>query len=368
MPGDRQWKRCSMYYLYSSEKKCEAVYVCDEGKYIDSATLQTGVYPFGAILSKAIKLLFPCLTNRYSPFVGKGEYELSAQFNDFSHVDSSFSNAVCNDTAVLTVLKLLLIERQHLKIDEEKYDRLFELLLSYAEYIDLCQENKEFCKSENLRLLSEQNHHSLPVRSLYTAHKIKNADVADKDAMVELFTKCDLPEQFAPKLKEQRNTLWKLPSPVAEAKTTEWAPLIPPLHVFDIHDIVDLVLASLQCIFEEGHIIRKCFHCGSLFVTHRGNQKYCPAFGNAKNCYQSAKLQRQLEREKSGSAKMDKSIRTMYILRYGGDSKEYRDYADKSRDWRRRIRAKEAIEEEYIAWLKTHYKRKYREEKTAAET
>lgn len=144
-----------------------------------------------------------------------------------------------------------------------------------------------------------------------------------------------------------------------------------PVYVFDIHDIVDLILASLQCIFEEGYIIRKCFYCGDLFVIHRANQKYCPTsvYTTApKNCYQLAKEQRQLEKEKSGSAQMDKSIRTMYATKFGTHSDEYNNYIEESSKWKKKVRAKKSTEEEFAAWLKTHYKRKYREKNTAAET
>lgn len=368
-----------MYYLYSKEKRCEAVYVCDDDKYIDNATLQTGVYPFGVILSKAVKLLSSCLANKHSPFIGKGEHELSEKFLEFSLADSSFSSVVCDDPAVQTVLKLLLIDRQHLEEDMEKYDHLSELLRRYAEYIDLCQENKEFCKSESLRLLSEQNLHSLPRQSIYTAKKVEKETVLTKAAMAELLKKCDSPEQFAPGLKKPWKTLWELRSPISEIRTTEWAPLKPPIHVFDVHDIVDLILASLQCVFEEGYIIRKCFYCGGLFVTHKGNQKYCPAPVNTTkytSCYQLAKLQRQLEKEKSVSVKMHKSIRTMLAAKCNtNDKQKYNDYLnnylkflEESQVWRDKIKAKEATEEEYVAWLETHHKRKNRGKRTAAET
>lgn len=357
-----------MYYLYSGDKRCEAVYVCDDDKYIDSATLQTGVYPFGVILSKAIKLLSSCLENRRSPFIGKGEHDLSAKFLEFSQTDSSFSSVICDDFAAQTVLKLLLIDRQHLEEDNEKYDHLSELLLRYAEYIDLCQKSREFCSSENLRLLSEKNRHSLPIHAIYTAKEVQNETSLTKDTMVEFLRESYSPKQFAPNLKRQRKALLELPSPDREIKATQWAPLEPPIHVFAIHDIVDLILASLQCIFEKDYIIKKCPHCGSLFVTHKCNQKYCPAMGSTKSCYQSAKLQRQLETEESGSARLHKNIRTMYANKYGTDSEIYRNFLTESQRWRDRIKDKKATEEQYVAWLKTKYRRKYRKKSTAAET
>lgn len=375
MTETHELKKSRIYYLYSSGRKCEveAVYVCDKDKYIDSATLQTGVYPLGVLLSKTIELLSPCLINGHNPFIGAGEDELFAQFHEFVQAGSSqespsFSSDICDDTAAQMILKLLLIDRQYLEEDNEKYDRLFELLVIYTEYINLCLESKEFCKSENLRLLSEKNRHSLPTHSIYTAKEFKNETSLTKDTMADFLRESHSPNQFAPNLKRQRKTLWELSSPDREIKTTQWAPLEPPIHVFVIHDIVDLILASLQCIFEKGNIIKKCFYCGSLFVTHKGNQEYCPATANTKSCYQSAKLQRQLEKERSGSVRLHKIIRTMYGTDYGTTSEIYRNFCKESQIWRNKIKAKEATEEEYVAWLKTKFRRKYRKKGTAAET
>ena len=85
MTETHELKKSRIYYLYSGGRKCEveAVYVCDKDKYIDSATLQTGVYPPGVLLSKTVELLSPCLVNGHNPFIGEGEDELFAQFHEF---------------------------------------------------------------------------------------------------------------------------------------------------------------------------------------------------------------------------------------------------------------------------------------------
>lgn len=387
-----------MYYLFSKEERFEAVYVCDDGKYIDAATLQTGVYPFGSILSKAVKMLTPCLDKNHSPFLW--ENELLDEFSRFSAQSPSFSDAVSDDVSVQTVLRLLLIDRKYI-IPDEKFDRLFELLQSYMGYIHLCQGNKEFCTFDKLNLIVTRNGHELPDRSIYAAKSENQTNALSKNEIHNLlgqYTSPKYPHEFAPSLKKQRTSLGKLRLPSATVKITtqkkKIAPmsknlssinLVPekelrlkePIYVFDIHDIVDLLLASLQCIFEEGYIIRKCFYCGDLFVIHRANQRYCPTSvytTESKNCYQLAKAQRQLEKEKSRSAKMHKSLRNMYLDRvesFNDDDENYRNYKnymEESQEWRDRIRRKEETEEHYAMWLETQYKRKYREKNTAAET
>ena len=72
---------------------------------------------------------------------------------------------------------------------------------------------------------------------------------------------------------------------------------------------------------------------------------------------------------------MEKNIRTMLSNRRRPDREDYDEnveiyetFLKEYKIWKKKIRDGEETEEHYVAWLKTHYKRKYRNEKTAAET
>ena len=43
-----------LFYLFSESVKLEAIYLCEDGNYIDKPKLKTGVYPMGTLLSRAI--------------------------------------------------------------------------------------------------------------------------------------------------------------------------------------------------------------------------------------------------------------------------------------------------------------------------
>ena len=101
--------KAKMYYLFSKSKLFEAIYICDDGNYVDAAALQTGVYPIDSILSKAIRLLTPFLNRNDSPFLL--EDEVQEKFSRFSVQSSSFSSSVSDDTSVKTVLKLLVMSQ-----------------------------------------------------------------------------------------------------------------------------------------------------------------------------------------------------------------------------------------------------------------
>lgn len=56
----------------------------------------------------------------------------------------------------------------------------------------------------------------------------------------------------------------------------------------DYTNILDLCIASLQCIFNEGYIIRKCKNCGKYFIpTTRSDEIYCDnVFKGNRTCKQ----------------------------------------------------------------------------------
>ncbi len=346
-----------IYYLFSKTDGHEAMYVCDDEKYIEEATYQTGVYPTGTLLSKALRTIEPWTDSNFHRLLH--EERLSQAFEQFSTKDSSFSNMVCDDEAARMVLRILLMGNPNIIVDE-KSTLPIEQLRSCLGYISLCQRDKQFCSIDKLILISNQMGYRLPKQSIYITEKAKDG-LYDR-TISELLHSCDFPEQFNPSLKKQRRKFFELPS--IGVKLTPYAPLKTPLYIFDIHNIVDLILASLQCAFERGDVVGRCSHCGNLFVTHNRKIKYCPVIdsdnSHDKSCQEKEKLKRQIEKEKKETKKMHKSLRTMYANKYGSDSKECRRFLDESQKWRDRVKEGEVTDEEYGQWLKGCYSRKYK--------
>lgn len=348
-----------MYYLFSKTGCLESIYVCDNGDYIETPIMQTGVYPMGTLLSKAIKTLMPWFENGMKSILG--EEMLTEEFNKFSIQDSSFSNVACDDSAVRTVLELLLINRKHINT-YQKHSRIVELLKCYMNYICLCQNQRAFSSIEKLTLLSNQNGSELPRRSIYMTDKSRENDTLSKDKIARILSN-DLPEHFAPALKKQQARPF-FDSPSIQTKATSWGALTTPFYVFNIHDIVDFVLASLQCIFEQVHVLGKCKFCGGLFITHDHKRLYCPEQIPDKkkaSCYANAKLERQLAAERaSESKKIHKSKSAMLSSRIYNTTlqereiraQEYNDFISKTAI----IREEHTLsEEEYIAWMNQYW-------------
>ena len=70
--------------------------------------------------------------------------------------------------------------------------------------------------------------------------------------------------------------------------------------IYDCAHIIDVPLATLDNIFRSGNIIKKCQHCGKIFVPQRVSEQYCngqsPEY-NDKTCKEAMKYKKQLERE-----------------------------------------------------------------------
>lgn len=354
-----------MYYLFSQSSKkdlLEAIYICDNGESIENPTAKTGVYPMGTFLSKTIALLKPWYDCNFHPFLK--EKKLLKEFENFTKKDLSFSNAVCDDFAVCYMLKLLLIHGDAIARDRNE-EQIGQLLKGYMNYIELCQDNKEsdFNSNSKLKLLINQNKDEFPKYLHYDGKTSNNQKKISKNEIKNLLSYSQQNNNYfsAPLKKVSQKQLFKDTSPLSYVKETKWGALKYPINVFDIHDIIDLILSSLHCIFEQKYVLCKCAYCGGLFVTSNQKKKYCPNLDDENtSCYDKAKLVRQLERENSGSTQLHKSIRTIYANKYGTDSHEYRSYMEESQIWRDKIKKGETTEEEYVVWLKSHYKYKYK--------
>ncbi len=70
--------------------------------------------------------------------------------------------------------------------------------------------------------------------------------------------------------------------------------------VYNCAHIIDVPLATLDHIFRSENIIKKCQHCGKIFVPQRANEQYCNGLSpeyTDKTCKEAMKYKKQLERE-----------------------------------------------------------------------
>ncbi|MDP4121020.1 MAG: hypothetical protein Q8876_08230 [Bacillota bacterium] len=348
-----------MYYLFSKTECLESIYFCDDGDYINNPTLQTGVYPMGTLLSSSIRILTPWFNNKFNPL--RCEKDLSMEFENLLIQDSSFPNVTYEDSAVCTIFRSLLYDGNGI-VTNRDHDKAIELLQSYMNYIALCQEERKFSSIEQLNLLSYKNGNELPQRSIYASNIFNEREILSKDGINNFLSDSNMSIQpFKPTPKKRPKPIFDLP--IKQTMATPWGDLTTPIFVFKINDIIDLILASLQCIFEQNYVIGNCKYCRNLFVTHNQKRTYCPeqvTNKKSKSCREEAKLKRQLENEKKESIKLHKSLRTMFANKFDNTSLEYRNYIYDSEKWRAAIKACEATEEEYVEWLKGFYVRKYK--------
>ena len=346
-----------MYYLFSKADSLESIYVCDENDYIDKPTLKTGVYPMGSLLSKALRIITPWAENEFNTFLK--EEKLSEQFKGFDVHDSSFSNVLYGDSAVRIVFDLLF---NHATIIRNKEpNRIAELLRNYTNYINICQQDKTLFSIEQLTFISNKMRNEMPHRTIYAIYESNNdSPLLEENMMNFLRNSNSLNGVFTPQPKKRTgDILFDYQEP--QTPITQWGNLTMPLYVFDLCDIVDLILATLQCVSEQKYVICKCRYCESFFVTRNRVVKYCPERDlENKSCYEEAKLKRQLGNEKKESVKLHKILRTMYADKYGNTSDEYIDYMETNANWRGMVKTDEKSEDEYVEWLKSKFFRKYK--------
>lgn len=137
------------------------------------------------------------------------------------------------------------------------------------------------------------------------------------------------------------------------------------------HSIIEqLCTAELYHLVKTGRIIKRCERCGKLFIPKKADEKYCIRRSEEypdKNCKQAAKYEKQLQRERgTESARVYKSINTMLSRRAKNAvlaEKEQAEtilfsFRDGAVEWKKRMKAGDAQEDEYIKWLNSFKKRK----------
>lgn len=365
----------SIYYIFSKKSLCETICVCKENEYIEQPILQTGIYQMGTIFSKIMTLLDAWKEKNFSIWHKENIIMDKINAGEFLPPTLSFSRDACGDCSVDKILELLLLGNINIPV-KRKNEILVKYLKCYVQYITLCMEQREFCSVDKLQRFIIENGDAMPVNDIYFGIQVKMHDKWSDSEIIELLS--DSPEEnlyYIPTQINHSNYLSKdfsFEIDFSKNKNTKYDKMEIPLNVFKIYDAVDLILASMHCIFIQGYMIKKCGYCGELFVTRNSKQKYCPSpkyNTTIKTCYQQENLERQLRKEKYEIPKMEKSLRTMLYYNAINASPEkervkkekiYMEFSDENREWKERLKNGEKTEAEYAEWLKSKYARKYK--------
>lgn len=341
----------NIYYLYSESGKSEALFLCygsfrdDENNPLKKPLIRSNTYALGTIFLRLIKILenFPDTNN---PFI---EEELLNCLTNYSCGDVSFINVTCEDKRLKDLFSEL-FRRSYFPQDRKVFGELInqiETLISrncHSSSED--SKNKKSNQIEKLNKLIIDNNISLPQKTTYLPTYV------NKDGKVSV------QEIFEPK---EKNNFLRLYENLSKMK--EHAKLKPPMYVFEIEKIQDLLLICLQLIFKNNYAIGKCRYCGDFFVYKNMKKKYCPIDNEElkkDDCYHRSNRERVLKSQQSQTRKMEKSVRAMYAKRYDIYNEKFQDLMREIDEWRCKIKLGEATDEEFEKWLETKYVYKFK--------
>ncbi len=357
----------NFYYLFSKSGSnimpLETLYMCDGENYIDKPLFKTGVYPVGTFLSRTVNLLTPWYRTNFS-----AKYQIDELYKsiyNYKSPSTSFSKATEKDQIFQCVFRTLFAGESNIQTNKN-YDQIIRGLRNYMDFISLCYENHKLCTSINLSLLANQNGCIMPQSNLFTDELITSNENLKKEDINKLLSESDnLGYSFDPDFVKRPKRIFKLDNSEIDIQNDET--LLTPIYVFPIHDAVDLIVASLKCIFEVKYFVGKCNFCGELYVANNRKIKYCPQKNNmSSSCQKLGNERKQLLRNRSDECKrMYNSIRTMLGNKYGygedGNTETpYSIFCRNSQEWRHNIKTGKATVKEYEEWLKAQYKRKYK--------
>jgi len=335
-----------VFYLFSESKKLEALYLCEDENYIDKPKLKTGVYPMGTLLSRAVYLLSPWYAENLN--LAKKDKIMAIALSTSPNYESSFSSVVYEDSVAKIVFEML-IKNQEYKSINGKFNKSNTELKGILDYTIRLQGNIYESTTDNLRKeLNELGNISLKHNIYYS----KSENVATTNKKI-----------FNPNTVRKNKLLFKLDEP--QKIENRYGELNLPIHLYEIYDVVDLIVSSLQCIFEQNYILGKCKFCDSLFIGKDRRTKYCPnRLENIKSCQEIKKLNNQLNSEKSSeSKKVHKNIRTQLANKLGTEDERYKRFLADSKKYRHKISNEKALEVEYIEWMKQYWEDIKAEEK-----
>lgn len=260
------------------------------------------------------------------------------------------------------ILSLLLLDKENPNTNRDNRE-IFRILLKYMDFIYQCQNNPNLCQTKLLNVFIRQQNIIPPNHLSYIPANLNNEILNLSDILDTVIGSPFLPKYRDHSVKKMVSIQSSYPSTVK----TAWEPLVFPVEVYEVCDEIDLFSASLNCLFKYHYIVKKCKYCNNLFFTHRANQNYCPFLfsdNRSKSCQRRQNTKLQLEREESGRRKMERSLSSIYLNKYGTESQEYRDLLDFFKTWRNYIKSGQKTEEEYVEKLKTKYIKKYKNKNT----
>lgn len=328
-----------IYYLHSKKGDSEAICICDDEDMaidIENPILISNEYPLGIIFSKMLRTISAWIDNPY-------KVSLNEMLEAFSTKDSSFSSISCDDSALKSIFFILM--------NDDKGVNTHLIIKKYIAYIDKCCDDKEYESAKMLDMFVFSSECSYPKRTIYSTGDEKDVNTVATDFLA-------LDKNISHRSKKLFN--------ITKKNHIEFIRLIKPLTIYEINDVSDLILASISAVISQGYSIGKCRECKNYFVSPDRKRKYCKDYREDKDknkdkedgsCYEKANRKRISDKNASQSRKMYNSIREMYSRKIGND---YEIFRKESKEWNRKIRQGKETEENYVAWLKSKYARKYK--------
>lgn len=333
-----------IYYLHSKQGAYEALCICEDNRSIDNPFIISAEYPLGIIFSKMLRTLNAWLESPY-------KVSMQENLKDFSNEDSSFSSVCCNDNALKSIFNVLMNDDQSIN-KLRSFDDFQNLIRNHMFYIDECckaRENAEM-KVPDIDMFVFSSGISYPQKSIYPKINFKDGLTKTKEYL-----------PFEARINYRSKRLFE----ATTENTVIYNNLKTPLIVYEINDISDLILASISAVFSQRYSIGKCRFCKNYFVSYDKKKKHCDNHNpNIKmDCYKSANKKRIADRKNSPSLRMYNSVREMLSRKRTIEENGkmiYDNFKEENKEWRKKIREGKETEENYVAWLKTKYARKYK--------
>lgn len=125
-------------------------------------------------------------------------------------------------------------------------------------------------------------------------------------------------------------------------------------HEFEFNNELDLLYTFLDCIFSSdyNYKVKKCKECKNFFITLNDKIKHCP------NCFPTFK---KLQKQKYENDEIVKIERRVYQLVNAPNRRnEKKEYLNTKLQKKKDLIDGIITENEYIVWLKSHYRTKYK--------
>lgn len=349
-------KMLKMYYLLSEKSNFESIYVFDDVNKENLPLYKTDVYPLGVFLSKIVEILDVFEKENYS-FVLNKEYMIKG-FKVFKTQEEqySLSNEVNDDIPARMIFEILLTEDVELLAGKRDVKLISKLLRNCVDFIKQCQEKKEYLYPDLIKLFIKTYYPMIPHHYEYLSETFHhNFDVnVNAEAVKESLDNNYSKEIRISSSKRKSRPLFSLDTneKCNQNNETNDRVLITPLMVYEIHDIVDLILATLKSILEQNLFIKKCSECQKLFITPKWNVEYCPQPYNAEiSCRRYAKGERIKHTEYRS---LHKSKSNVIRRKFGERSPEYTKYMRLHQIEYEKLERGEISAEDLANWIKKY--------------